>query len=33
MNDMKMIAEKYRSYLLNPEFDKNYKILVNEIEK
>ena len=33
MNNMKMIAEKYRSYLLNPEFDKNYKILLNEIKK
>ena len=31
MNDVKMIVEKYRSYLLNPEFDINYKILLNEI--
>lgn len=31
MNNMKMIAEKYRPYLLNPEFDINYKILLNEI--
>ena len=27
-----MIVEKYRSYLLNPEFDINYKILLNEIQ-
>ena len=30
MNDMKMLAEKYRPQLFDPEFN---KILVNELNK